>query len=87
MAEAVGIPESNILKWDLEETKAGGPFQEVADSDIFVNCIYLMTQIPPFITPQMLGKPGRKLSVLCDVSCDPNSQFSPVPVVSISISV
>ena len=80
LCRAVGIPEENILKWDLDETKAGGPFQEIADSDIFVNCIYMTTPIPPFITPKMLSKPGRQLSVVCDVSCDPNNEHNPVPI-------
>ena len=72
MCRKVGIPEDNILKWDLAETAAGGPFQEVADADIFINTIYLNSPIPPFITPEMLAKPGRRLSVVCDVSCDPS---------------
>ena len=75
MCRAAGINEESILKWDLAETAAGGPFQEVADSDIFINTIYLTAAaIPPFITPTMLAKAGRKLSVVCDVSCDPNSK-------------
>lgn len=32
---------SNLIKWDLEETKSGGPFKEILDVDVFVNCIYL----------------------------------------------
>lgn len=41
MCLKAGIPEENILKWDLAETAPGGPFKEVAESDIFINCIYL----------------------------------------------
>ena len=33
-----GVPEENILKWDMAETAKGGPFQEITESDIFVNC-------------------------------------------------
>ena len=33
---------SNILKWDLPETKdRPGPYPEIVESDIFVNCVSL----------------------------------------------
>jgi saccharopine dehydrogenase (NAD+, L-lysine-forming) len=35
-----GLPESNIIKWDLAETAAKpGPYPEIAEADIFVNCV------------------------------------------------
>ncbi|EWG47546.1 hypothetical protein FVEG_16154 [Fusarium verticillioides 7600] len=80
-AEAIGV--SDILKWDIAETSKGGPFPEVASSDIFVNCVYLgSNKIPPFTTFEALSGPGRRLRVICDVSCDPNSENNPVPVYS-----
>jgi len=33
---------SAIAEWDLDETKAGGPFKEILEYDILVNCILLM---------------------------------------------
>lgn len=78
---AAGVPESSILKWDMAETARGGPFPEIAASDIFVNCVYLgPTRIPPFVTYESLSQPGRKLRVVSDVSCDPNSENNPVPI-------
>ncbi|KAH0556809.1 hypothetical protein GP486_005400 [Trichoglossum hirsutum] len=77
---AAGIPASNLLKWDMAETAAGGPFTEIAASDIFINCVYLSTPIPPFMTFDSLAEPGRKLRVACDVSCDPNSANNPMPI-------
>ncbi|KAF4432167.1 saccharopine dehydrogenase [Fusarium acutatum] len=80
-AEAIGV--SDIMKWDIAETSKGGPFPEVASSDIFVNCVYLgSNKIPPFTTFEALSAPGRRLRVICDVSCDPNSENSPIPVYS-----
>ena len=80
---AVGIPDGNILKWDLAETRPGGPFAEVAGSDIFINCVYLGAhRIPPFVTFDSLSKPGRRLRTVCDVSCDPNSEGNPIPIYS-----
>lgn len=83
LCRAAGIPEEQILKWDLAETKKGGPFHEIATSDIFVNCVYLGAhKIPPFVTFDSLSVPDRRLRVICDVSCDPNSENNPIPVYS-----
>jgi len=77
-AEAVGV---EVTKWDLEETKKGGPFEEILDHDIFINCIYLMKPIPPFLTKEMIEQSTtRKLSVVVDVSCDASNPHNPVPV-------
>jgi len=45
-----------------------------------VNCIYLFSKIPPFITKEVLETPDRKLSVIVDVSCDATNPHNPVPV-------
>lgn len=36
-----------IAKWDLDETKHGGPFKEILKYDILVNCI-LLTEVQCF---------------------------------------
>ena len=77
---AAGIPHSELLKWDIADTTAGGPFPEIAASDIFINCVYLHKPVPPFITFDSLAKPGRKLRIACDVSCDYNSPNNPMPI-------
>ena len=79
---AAGLPTEKVLKWDMAETASGGPFMEIVESDVFVNCIYLTTPIPPFVTHEALASPKRKLSVVCDVSCDPNNPHNPVPIYS-----
>lgn len=38
MCLKAGIPDEQILKWDMAETAKGGPFKEIHESDIFVNC-------------------------------------------------
>jgi saccharopine dehydrogenase (NAD+, L-lysine-forming) len=63
----------------MQETKKGGPFFDILENDIFVNCIYLSTPIPPFLTADMLKK-DMKLSVLVDVSCDPTNPHNPLPI-------
>lgn len=79
-----GVPEENILKWDMAETAKGGPFKEITDSDIFVNCIYLTSKIPNFVNMESLQVPDRKLSVVCDVSADTTSPFTPVPIYTVA---
>ncbi|CAL1696132.1 unnamed protein product [Somion occarium] len=82
----IGLEEADILKWDMAETAKGGPFQEILDVDIFVNCIYLSSPIPHFVTHEQIraaGK-GRGLSVIVDVSCDTTNPHNPIPVYNIN---
>ena len=76
----------DILKWDLAETAKGGPFQEILDVDIFVNCIYLSSPIPHFLTYDQLHQagPSRRLSVIVDVSCDTTNPHNPIPIYNIN---
>lgn len=80
----VGIPEDQLLKWDMAETAKGGPFEEIADSDIFVNCIYLSKPIAPFINYELLNNKDRKLRSIVDVSADTTNPHNPIPVYTIA---
>lgn len=77
---AIGIPNSNLLEWDMAETANGGPFPEIVESDIFINAIYLSESTPLFLDLTIVATPSRKLSVIGDVSCDPTSEFNPIKV-------
>ena len=65
--------------WDQAETQSGGPFKEILEHEIFLNAVYAAEPIPPFLTKTLLAKPGL-LSVIADISCDPNSTFNPLPI-------
>lgn len=80
----VGIPDEKLIKWDMKETAKGGPFQEIVQSDIFVNCIYLSQPIPPFIDYESLNVADRKLRTIVDVSADTTNPHNPIPVYSIA---
>lgn len=82
----IGLAEDDILKWDMAETAKGGPFSEILDVDIFVNCIYLSSSIPPFLTADQIRAAGkqRRLSVVVDVSCDTTNPFNPIPIYNIN---
>lgn len=83
-ARKAGIPEENIIKWDMAETAKGGPFQEIIDVDIFVNCIYLSSQIPPFVNQELVDSDSRQLSVIVDVSCDTTNPYNPIPIYNVN---
>lgn len=40
----------------MAETKPGGPFKAILDYDVFVNDIYLTSQIPPFLNKELLDQ-------------------------------
>ncbi|CUS13202.1 unnamed protein product [Tuber aestivum] len=84
LALKVGVPAENVLQWDMAETAKGGPFVEIVESDIFINCIYLNQPVPPFIDTGSLENPDRKLSVVVDVSCDTTNPHNPIPIYSIN---
>ena len=79
VATQLGLP---VTAWDIEETKAGGPFPEILEHDIFINCVYIDREISPFLTRDLIAQQGRRLSVICDVSCDPASELNPLPIYS-----
>lgn len=67
------------------QSERPGPYPEIVESDIFVNCIYLSKPIPPFVNAESLASPDRKLSVVCDVSCDTTNPHNPIPIYSINV--
>jgi len=77
LAKALSL---EVLEWDLAETKKGGPFEEIIQADIFINCVLINQDLPPFITKELLSKEERKLSVIVDVSCDPYGSYNPLPI-------
>lgn len=101
LCNQVGIADSDVIEWDIAETRRGGmmlqskimfskielilysgPFAEIAEADVFVNCVYLTEPIRPFVTRESLSRSrsARKLRVVCDVSCDLTDPKNPVPL-------
>jgi saccharopine dehydrogenase (NAD+, L-lysine-forming) len=76
LLEILGVP---VTQWDMEETKSGGPFPEILAHDLFINCIFARPGTPVFVPKSALAE-ERNLSVIGDVSCDPDSDYNPVPV-------
>jgi saccharopine dehydrogenase (NAD+, L-lysine forming) len=78
LATALELP---VTKWDMEETASGGPFAQILEHDIFINCVLVQKKIPPFLTSDTVNNENRQLSVICDVSCDPG-EYNPIPFYS-----
>ena len=68
-----------VTKWDMAETASGGPFPEVLQHEIFLNCILARPGCPVFV-PASAKTSLRKLTVIGDIACDPSSDFSPIKV-------
>ena len=76
LCEALSMP---VTRWDIAETKSGGPFPEVLQHDIFLNSILAMPGCPVFV-PADAPTSERRLTAIGDIACDPTSDFSPVKV-------
>ncbi|MDA0963293.1 MAG: saccharopine dehydrogenase, partial [Proteobacteria bacterium] len=76
LCTAMGVP---VTRWDMAETASGGPFPQVLAHDIFLNCILARPGTPVFV-PRDAGARPRRLSVIGDIACDPDSDFSPIRV-------
>jgi saccharopine dehydrogenase (NAD+, L-lysine-forming) len=63
--------------WDMAETATGGPFPEILEHDIFFNCILARPGTPIFV-PATAKTTTRALTVIGDIACDPDSDFSPI---------
>ncbi len=71
----------SVTKWDIAETQSGGPFPEVLQHEILLNCILARPGCPVFVPASAKTEP-RKLTVISDIACDPTSDFSPIKVYS-----
>lgn len=76
LCTAMGVP---VTRWDIDETAHGGPFPEITAHDLFLNCILARPGTPVFVPASAKTAP-RRLSVIGDIACDPDSDFSPIKV-------
>lgn len=76
LCREMGVPTT---KWDMAETASGGPFPEILAHDLFFNCILARPGTPVFV-PASAKVANRRLSVIGDIACDPDSDFSPIKV-------
>lgn len=66
-----------VTEWDRTETHRLDR-DVLMEFDLLVNCAFVSGQIKPFVRPEDVGK--GNLKVISDVSCDPFSDFNPLPL-------
>ena len=76
LCTAMGVA---VTRWDMAETASGGPFPELLQHEIFLNCILARPGCPVFV-PASAKEAPRTLTVIGDIACDPTSDFSPIKV-------
>lgn len=65
--------------WDVEETRDLDR-AALLEHDILVNTVLAREPIPPFLTHDDLDDPARRLSLVCDVTCDVTSACNALPI-------
>ncbi|MCM2423796.1 saccharopine dehydrogenase [Streptomyces sp. RKAG293] len=66
-------------RWDLAET-AELDRPAILAHDLLVNTVLTTRPLPPFLTPSDLDDQERRLSTICDVTCDVTSDCNLLPV-------
>lgn len=74
--ETAGI---DPLRWDLAETRDLDR-TALLSRDLLVNTVLTTRPVPPFLVPDDLDSPGRRISVIADVTCDVGSECNVLPV-------
>ncbi|WP_238365137.1 saccharopine dehydrogenase [Mesobacterium pallidum] len=76
LCDLLGVP---VTRWDMAETAGGGPFPQILEHDVFLNCIFARPGTPVFVPKTALDAP-RQLTAIGDIACDPDSDYNPIPV-------
>ena len=79
VADLCAALDVQCTRWDMAETAGGGPFPEVLTHDLFFNCILARPGTPVFVEASAVTA-ERSLTVIGDIACDPDSDFSPIKV-------
>jgi saccharopine dehydrogenase (NAD+, L-lysine-forming) len=69
----------DVTRWDMAETSHGGPFPQVLEHEVFLNCILAAPGCPVFV-PADAKTADRRMTAIGDIACDPTSDFSPIKV-------
>jgi saccharopine dehydrogenase (NAD+, L-lysine-forming) len=74
--ETAGI---SPVRWDVAETRVLDR-EALLGHDLLVNTVLVNRPVPPFLTPEDLDAPGRRIRVVVDVTCDVTSECNVLPV-------
>ena len=76
--EAIGM---SVTKWDMEETRILNR-QALLAHDLLVNCVLMFGPGLLLANKSHLSAHGSHVKVISDVSCDPYSDYNPLPIYS-----
>jgi len=77
--EALTIASVPVTRWDVAETRELDR-AALLGHDLLVNAVLATRAVPPFVRPQDVDDPSRRLALICDVTCDVTSEVNVLPV-------
>lgn len=77
--EALKIAGFSVTEWDIEETR-NLDRAALMSHDILINCVLMTGPGLQLVSAENLSHPNNNLTVISDVSCDPFSDFNPLPI-------
>jgi len=77
--DALAIAGCRVTQWDKEETVELDR-KALLGHDLLVNCVLMTGPGLRLIGPGDLASPDMKIKTISDVSCDPLSDYNPLPV-------
>ncbi|MEM9104137.1 MAG: saccharopine dehydrogenase [Pseudomonadota bacterium] len=78
---ALEIAGCEVTQWDIEETRVLDR-DTLLGHDLLVNCVLMTGPGLLLATPEDLSSPQSRITTISDVSCDPLSDYNPLPVYS-----
>lgn len=77
--DALEMAGVTVTKWDMAETKTLDR-EKLLSHDILVNCVLMTGPGLLLANSEHLASAQNKLAMISDVSCDPFSDFNPLPI-------
>jgi len=77
--EALKLAGFEVTEWDLEETRNLDKAALMAH-DLLVNCVLMTGPGLQLLSPGDISNPMNFIQMISDVSCDPFSDFNPLPI-------
>lgn len=77
--EALKLAGFEVTEWDMEETRDLDRVALMAH-DLLVNCVLMKGPELQLLSPEGIFDPMNFIQMISDVSCDPFSNFNPLPI-------
>lgn len=77
--EALKLAGFEVTRWDIEETRNLDRSALMAH-DLLVNCVLMTGPGLKLLAREDIGNPQNFIQMIADVSCDPFSDFNPLPI-------